>query len=141
MIATLERLKSEASEVARKAAETNVVMAEVEQVSAQYAKLAHSCSLIYLTLYHLHEVRFLYRYSLEFLLEIFTAVLHSPDLETVKEPAQRLQVITKNLFEVSAFWLGSTHLLILFRFPTAASLKECSTTTSACSLCFCCAST
>ncbi|KAF1585887.1 UNVERIFIED_CONTAM: Dynein heavy chain, cytoplasmic, partial [Eudyptes robustus] len=101
VITTLEKLKSEASEVSRKAAETDVVMAEVEQVSAQYAKLALSCSLIYLCLYHLHEVHFLYRYSLDFLLEIFTSVLNSPDLDSVKEPEARLNVIINNLFQVS----------------------------------------
>lgn len=100
VIATLEKLKTEANEVARKAAETNVVMEEVEKVSQQYAKLAHACSLIYLTLYHLHEVHFLYRYSLDFLLDIFNDVLKSPELESVKEPAKRLSIIINSLFQV-----------------------------------------
>ncbi|CAD5206375.1 unnamed protein product [Bursaphelenchus okinawaensis] len=101
VITTLEKLKSEASEVSRKAAETDVVMAEVEKVSAQYSKLALSCSLIYLSLYHLHEVHFLYRYSLDFLLDIFTSVLSSPELKDAKEPAARLNIIINNLFQVS----------------------------------------
>jgi dynein heavy chain 1 len=101
VIATLEKLKTEANEVARKAAETNVVMEEVEKVSQQYAKLAHACSLIYLTLYHLHEVHFLYRYSLDFLLDIFNDVLKSPELESAKDPEKRLSIIINNLFQVS----------------------------------------
>ena len=102
VIATLEKLKTEANEVARKAAETNVVMEEVEQVSQRYSRLAHACSLIYLKLYHLFEVHFLYRYSLDFLLDIFTAVLRSPELDAVSDRDARLTIITKNLFQVSA---------------------------------------
>lgn len=101
VIATLEKLKNEANEVARKAAETDTVMEEVEKVSQQYAKLAHACSLIYLTLYHLHEIHFLYRFSLEFLLDIFTDVLKSPELDAAKEPAKRLSIIVNSLFQVS----------------------------------------
>ena len=102
VIATLEKLKTEANEVARKAAETDVVMAEVELVSQQYSRLARACSLIYLKLFNLHEVHSLYRYSLDFLLDIFTAVLKSPELENVGDRDARLAIITSNLFQVSA---------------------------------------
>lgn len=113
VISTLEKLKTEANEVARKAAETNVVMEEVEKVSQQYAKLAHACSLIYLTLYHLHEVHFLYRFSLEFLLDIFNDVLKSTELESTKESAKRLSIIINNLFQVTItyFLLGTSYSL------------------------------
>uniref|UniRef100_A0A1I7XQH0 AAA_9 domain-containing protein n=1 Tax=Heterorhabditis bacteriophora TaxID=37862 RepID=A0A1I7XQH0_HETBA len=56
VIGTLEKLKTEASEVAKKAAETDKVMAEVEAVSAQYQRLAAACSQIYHTLQQLNEV-------------------------------------------------------------------------------------
>ncbi|VDL72361.1 unnamed protein product [Nippostrongylus brasiliensis] len=72
VIGTLEKLKNEASEVAKKAAETDKVMAEVEAVSAQYQRLAAACSQIFHTLQQLNEVHFLYHYSLDFLLDIFT---------------------------------------------------------------------
>ncbi|KAI6221986.1 Dynein heavy chain, cytoplasmic [Aphelenchoides besseyi] len=97
---TLVKLKTEANEVAQKAAQANATMAEVEQVSQQYSKLAHACSLIYLKLYHLYEVHFLYRFSLDFLLDIFTDVLKSPELQSIEERGQRLNIITNNLFQV-----------------------------------------
>ncbi|VDM83074.1 unnamed protein product, partial [Strongylus vulgaris] len=56
VIGTLEKLKNEASEVAKKAAETDKVMAEVETVSGQYQRLAAACSQIYHTLQQLNEV-------------------------------------------------------------------------------------
>lgn len=65
---------------------------------------AHACSLIYLTLYNLNEVHFLYNYSLEFLLEIFTTVLELPQLKSVKiDSDARLAIIMKNLFKVFLF--------------------------------------
>lgn len=45
-------------------------------------------------------MHFLYNYSLEFLLEIFTYVLKSSDLEGVKDYDKRLSIITSNLFKV-----------------------------------------
>lgn len=56
VIETLEKLKTEASEIAAKADETDKVMAEVERVSAQYQRLASACSQIYHTLQQLNEV-------------------------------------------------------------------------------------
>ncbi|PIO76653.1 putative ATP synthase F1, delta subunit [Teladorsagia circumcincta] len=99
VIGTLEKLKNEASEVAKKAAETDKVMAEVEAVSAQYQRLAHACAQIYHTLQQLNEVHFLYHYSLDFLLDIFTCVLKSPELVQTQDHMQRLNIITANLFQ------------------------------------------
>uniref|UniRef100_A0AC35TT30 DHC_N1 domain-containing protein n=1 Tax=Rhabditophanes sp. KR3021 TaxID=114890 RepID=A0AC35TT30_9BILA len=100
VIATLEKLKKEAQEVARKSAETDQVMAEVELVSQQYVRLAHACSLIYLMLHQLDEVHFLYHYSLDFLLEMFTVALTVPQLKDVSDYGQRLNIITGNLFQL-----------------------------------------
>ena len=44
MIGTLETLKKEAAEVQKKVEETDVIMAEVEATSQQYAPLAAACS-------------------------------------------------------------------------------------------------
>ncbi|KAK6016741.1 dynein heavy chain, partial [Ostertagia ostertagi] len=99
VIGTLEKLKNEASEVAKKAAETDKVMAEVEAVSAQYQRLAQACAQIYHTLQQLNEVHFLYHYSLDFLLDIFTCVLKSPELVQTQDHMQRLNIITANLFQ------------------------------------------
>ncbi|KAK6049005.1 ATPase family protein [Cooperia oncophora] len=100
VIGTLEKLKNEASEVAKKAAETDKVMAEVEAVSAQYQRLAHACAQIFHTLQQLNEVHFLYHYSLDFLLDIFTCVLKSPELLQTQDHMQRLNIITSNLFQM-----------------------------------------
>uniref|UniRef100_A0A8R1U2J5 Dynein heavy chain, cytoplasmic n=1 Tax=Onchocerca volvulus TaxID=6282 RepID=A0A8R1U2J5_ONCVO len=100
VISTLEKLKNEAAEVGRKAAETDKIMAEVESVSQHYSRLAQACSLIYLMLQQLNEIHFLYQYSLDFLLEIFMAVLVTPQLESVTGYDQRLQIIMSNLFQM-----------------------------------------
>ncbi|KAK6731031.1 hypothetical protein RB195_007476 [Necator americanus] len=99
VISTLEKLKNEASEIAKKSAETDKVMAEVETVSGQYQRLAAACSQIYHTLQQLNEVHFLYQYSLDFLLDIFTCVLKSPELAQTQDHMQRLNIITSNLFQ------------------------------------------
>ena len=57
IITTLETLKTEAAEIARKVEETDAVMAEVETVSQQYVPLAQSCSSIYFTLESLNQVQ------------------------------------------------------------------------------------
>ena len=56
----LETLKKEAAEVTKKVEETDIVMAEVEAVSAQYRPLAQSCSSVYFTLESLNQVRTLH---------------------------------------------------------------------------------
>uniref|UniRef100_A0A7E4ZT92 Dynein heavy chain, cytoplasmic n=1 Tax=Panagrellus redivivus TaxID=6233 RepID=A0A7E4ZT92_PANRE len=100
VIATLEQLKTEAKEVARKAAETDQIMAEVEAVTQRYVNLAHGCSLIYLTLLHLNDVHFLYHYSLDFVIDMFTDVLKTTALEGVTDHGKRLEIITNTLFQV-----------------------------------------
>lgn len=56
IITQLESLKREAAEVQKKVEETDVVMAEVEQVSQQYLPLSSACSSIYFTLEGLNQV-------------------------------------------------------------------------------------
>lgn len=56
IISHLETLKKEASEVARKVEETDVIMAEVETTSQQYVPLATSCSSIYFSMEALQQV-------------------------------------------------------------------------------------
>ncbi|CAH8501365.1 unnamed protein product [Schistosoma guineensis] len=102
IITHLETLKQEAGEVAKKVEETDVIMKEVESVSQQYVALAQSCSSIYFTLQAMNQVHFLYQYSLQFLLDIFNCVLtQNVRLKDVKDCAQRLQIITKDLFQVA----------------------------------------
>lgn len=100
VISTLEKLKNEAAEISKKVEETDKVMAEVESVSQQYHPLSQACSSIYFTLEGLNQVHFLYQYSLQFFLDIYSDVLtKNPNLGGVTEPNVRLSQITRDLFE------------------------------------------
>lgn len=46
------------------------------------------------------KVHFLYHYSLDFLLDIFTCVLKSPELNQTQDHMHRLNIIMSNLFQV-----------------------------------------
>lgn len=75
VISTLETLKREAAEVSKKAEETESIMTEIETTSQQYMPLATACSSIYFTIDNLHQINYLYQFSLSFFLEIFHSVL------------------------------------------------------------------
>ncbi|KAF9794670.1 hypothetical protein SFRURICE_019548 [Spodoptera frugiperda] len=75
VIATLETLKKEADDIGQKVEETDKVIAEIETVSQQYLPLSQACSSIYFTMESLHQVHFLYQYSLKMFLDIFSSVL------------------------------------------------------------------
>jgi dynein heavy chain 1 len=47
ILSTLEQLKRESTDIASRMAETNVVMAEIERVTAIYRPFAQSCSSVY----------------------------------------------------------------------------------------------
>ena len=99
VINTLEILKSEAAEIGRKVDETDQVMAEIENTSRQYLPLSAACSQIYFTIESLHQIHFLYQFSLKFFLDIYHSLLvNDPALEEMKDPAQRLAAITGNLY-------------------------------------------
>ena len=100
VISTLETLKKEAAEVSRKVEETDQIMAEIEHTSLQYMPLSMACSSIYFTIDNLHQVHYLYQYSLQFFLDIFTNLLTSnAALNGIKDYGKRLQIITQHLFE------------------------------------------
>ncbi|VDN96525.1 unnamed protein product [Rodentolepis nana] len=102
IITNLETLKKEAGEVAKKVEETDAIMTEVDNVSQQYVPLSQACSGIYFTLDALNQVYFLYQYSLHFLLSIFNCVLTQNDnLKGVSDSKARLDIITKDLFQVT----------------------------------------
>ncbi|QQP51744.1 Dynein heavy chain_ cytoplasmiclike [Caligus rogercresseyi] len=100
VISTLEKLKEEAAEVSLKASDTEEVMKQIETTSQQYTALASACSSIYFTIDNLHQIHFLYQYSLQFFLDIFHNVLvNNSALNNVTDYAQRLSIITSHLFE------------------------------------------
>jgi len=101
VIDTLETLKREAAEITRKVEETDVVMREVEQVTAEYLPLAQACSSVFFVLEQLSLVNHFYQFSLRFFLEIFDYVLHhNPNLRNVTDHGIRRDILLKDLFLV-----------------------------------------
>ncbi|KAF8602688.1 dynein heavy chain [Ceratobasidium sp. AG-I] len=99
VIDTLETLKKEAAEITRKVEETDVVMREVEQVTAEYLPLAQSCSAVFFVLEQLNLVNYFYQFSLRFFLDIFDHVLHNnANLTKVTDHQRRLEVLMEDLF-------------------------------------------
>ncbi|XP_005182290.1 dynein heavy chain, cytoplasmic isoform X3 [Musca domestica] len=101
VIATLETLKKEAYDINQKVDETDKVIAEIETVSQQYLPLSVACSNIYFTMDSLNQVHFLYQYSLKMFLDIFSTVLYNnKKLDGKTDNAERLGIITRDLFQV-----------------------------------------
>ena len=101
VIDTLETLKREAAEITRKVEETDVVMREVEQVTAEYLPLAQACSSVFFVLEQLSLVNHFYQFSLRFFLEIFDYVLHhNPNLRNITDHGIRRDILLKDLFLV-----------------------------------------
>ena len=74
-------------------------MADIENASKQHLPLSAACSHIYFTIVSLHQVHLLYQFSLQFFLDIYNSLLTKDQrLEGMKESAQRLSVITSNLY-------------------------------------------
>ncbi|CAF3748715.1 unnamed protein product [Rotaria sordida] len=100
VISTLEKIKTEASEIMKEVEETDVILNEVEKVSQEYLPMGKACSSIFFTLSSLSTIHFLYQYSLRFFMEIFEHILyHNKRLESITDPVQRLDIILKSLFE------------------------------------------
>ena len=101
VIDTLETLKREAAEITRKVEETDLVMREVEQVTAEYLPLAQACSSVFFILEQLNLVNHFYQFSLRFFLDIFDYVLHhNPNLHGITDYSARLDILLKDLFLV-----------------------------------------
>lgn len=101
VIDTLETLKREAAEITRKVEETDTVMKEVEQVTAEYLPLAQACSSYFFILEQLNLVNHFYQFSLQFFLDIFDYVLnHNPNLKGITDHDRRRQILQNDLFLV-----------------------------------------
>ncbi|KAI9031438.1 dynein heavy chain [Hyaloraphidium curvatum] len=102
VMTTLETLKQEAAEVARKMEETDRVMAEVEAVTRIYTPLAQACSAVYFVLEQLGMLNHFYRFDLDYFNGIFHSVLYeNKNLDGVKDPKERLAILTTDLFMVT----------------------------------------
>lgn len=101
VIDTLETLKREAAEITRKVEETDVVMKEVEEVTAEYLPLAQACSSVFFILEQLNLVNHFYQFSLRFFLDIFDYILlHNPNLKNIVDHHKRREILLKDLFLV-----------------------------------------
>ncbi|RKP02777.1 hypothetical protein CXG81DRAFT_10371 [Caulochytrium protostelioides] len=99
VIATLETLKLEAASVTHKMNEADRVMAEVEAVTALYNPLARACASVFTIMEQLASLHHYYQFSLQSFLDVFASVLRdTPQLVDLRDPAERLNVITMALF-------------------------------------------
>ncbi|WVR09001.1 hypothetical protein IAU60_006061 [Kwoniella sp. DSM 27419] len=124
VIETLEVLKREAAEITRKVEDTEVVMREVEAVTAEYLPLAHACSGIYFTLEQLATINHFYQFSLDYFLDIFNYILVlNPNLKAVSDLQARKEVLMKDLF-LTTFQRTSRSLLHTDHLVFAVSLTK-----------------
>ncbi|PHH59003.1 hypothetical protein CDD81_3954 [Ophiocordyceps australis] len=99
VIETLETLKTEAAEISAKMSNTEGVMAEVDEITQQYAIIASSCSAVFAILDQLHFLNHFYRFSLHYFLDIFHTVLHGNTvLAHETNHNVRRDIIVKQLF-------------------------------------------
>ncbi|KAF2083456.1 hypothetical protein K490DRAFT_51603 [Saccharata proteae CBS 121410] len=99
VIETLERLKKDAADITAKVAETDGVMAEVDNITLQYKIIARSCSAIFAVLEQLRHVNFFYQFSLQYFTDIFEAVLRTTKMKGEGQSHEsRIDVIIRELF-------------------------------------------
>ncbi|KAJ1950224.1 dynein heavy chain, partial [Linderina macrospora] len=102
VVATLESLKTEAAEIARKVEETDGVMREVDRVTATFTPLARSCSAVYFALDRLPALHPFYQFSLDFFNTIFKQVVEqNPNLRGVTDERERLRILRRDLFKLA----------------------------------------
>lgn len=102
VIATLEKLKTEASKVTEEMRQSNDVLAEVETVTNGYKPLAQAASKIFFALLGMSNLHYLYEYSLQFFMDtIFSLLENEERLNTIpkKEFDKRKSMINHLLFE------------------------------------------
>ncbi|KAJ9053275.1 dynein heavy chain [Entomophthora muscae] len=111
VIDTLETLKREAGEVARKVQETDTIIQEVETVLQGFTPLAQACSSIFFVMDQLNMLHHFYQFSLDFFYDIFNFILgDNQNLKGVTDQAARLAILSRDLFS-EAFRRTSLTLL------------------------------
>lgn len=99
VIQTLETLKQEAAVISRKVAETQGVMTEVERITMEYSRIASASSAIFAVLELLHHINHVYRFSLQYFVDIFHHVLHdNVNLKGITDYHTRSEIILKDTF-------------------------------------------
>eukprot|EP00761_Pharyngomonas_kirbyi_P012437 gb/GECH01012464.1/.p1 GENE.gb/GECH01012464.1/~~gb/GECH01012464.1/.p1 ORF type:complete len:4713 (+),score=1227.40 gb/GECH01012464.1/:1-14139(+) len=129
IIGTLEKLKTEASEVTQKMKETESVMTEIQEATDKYSPLSSSCSKIYFSLVNLSDIHFLYYFALQFFFDMVHDVLHkNKRLEGVRDPEERYSIIFRDIFTI-AFERTSRSLLHEDQLAFALRLAQIKLTT------------
>lgn len=111
VVETLETVKKEVGEITAKAAETDGVMTEVEQITSEYKVVAQSCSAIFAVLEQLRHINHFYQFSLQYFINIFDDVLRSAKASTARTDYKaRVNEIIKALFSATFQRTSSTML-------------------------------
>jgi len=124
---TLQTLKSEAAEIARKVVKTEEVMEEVQNIMDQYEVIASACTTIYVILEQLNNLNHFYRFSLDYFQEIFKLVLATHHRDS-KNPQARISHLVNQLYITTFQWtsrslLHRDHLVLALLLAQAASLE------------------
>jgi dynein heavy chain 1 len=79
VISTLEKLKTEASKITEEMKKSNLIMAEVENVTNGYKPIAEAASKVYFALESMSSLHYLYEYSLTFFMDTILKLLDSDE--------------------------------------------------------------
>jgi dynein heavy chain 1, cytosolic len=123
---TLQTLKSEAADIARKVVKTEEVMVEVQNIMNHYEVIASACTTIYVILEQLSLLNHFYRFSLDYFQDIFKLVLASHHRDG-KTPQDRIDYLVNELYVTTFRWtsrslLHRDHLVLALLLAQAASI-------------------
>ena len=128
VMSTLAKLKSEAQEINQKVADTDNLMAEINENTAAYQGLADAAAAIFSILESLSAVNHWYRFSLSQFLGIFDAALHESG--TIDKPGtERSSMLVHRLCSMTIQKVGpSLHkddrLLLALKILSIMDLKK-----------------
>ena len=107
----LEQLKREARTISEEIKQSDEVVLSIEESSRIYQPLSEACAQLYFVMDSLHRVSFLYRYNLQFFLDILYDVLKIV-LDALLTPRQRMTALLMALYRMvySRVSRGLTHL-------------------------------
>ena len=97
VIATLEKIKKESSEIQEKLGQTDAIMQEINETSALYDTAGEVAANLYFMLQKMGAMHTLYRYSLAFFLEVFDLSIKT-ELKKDLGYEKRLEAILEKLF-------------------------------------------
>lgn len=97
VIATLEKIKNETSEIQEQLGKTDQIMQEIDETSALYDTTGEVAANLFFMLQSMGTMHTLYRYSLAFFLEVFDSSMKC-DIPKDKNHRQRIEVIQHKLF-------------------------------------------